>query len=342
MRNASPIRPMSELQASSHFFTPRGNNITVAVKKTCGLVARKLPPERCRTEDLMKLSKTASVEELQVISRFESLRKILLSEQYATPEKPLAYWALPTDRRLPLAFLGARLEDLLQRAVLRTVRHARDRTEENVLFCQTAGPGGQHRPLRTADRPDRTCPTRRVRQQRRRGARRRLQPGHGFGSRLEPMAGERGKHGLGHEMLGRFAPSLRNMTRVIWNTPAGGLHQLRPGRNPRHEDPRRETGPRHPRSLPQPARPGGQHGHPGAPGRADRPAADRRRRALDRAGAANAGRARPGRKSSSTSSARCWNKSASTPPSRSPAWRKIAWGSRRPSPACGRPRGPWA
>ena len=63
---------------------------------------------------MMKLSKTASVEELQVISRFEGLRKMLLSDQYADHrQKPLAYWALPTDRRLPLAFLGRSLEDLL-------------------------------------------------------------------------------------------------------------------------------------------------------------------------------------------------------------------------------------
>ena len=52
---------------------------------------------------------------MQVVSRFESLRKILLSEQYADHlKKPLAYWALPTDRRLPLAFLGRTLEDLLR------------------------------------------------------------------------------------------------------------------------------------------------------------------------------------------------------------------------------------
>ena len=63
----------------------------------------------------MKFTKSASVEELQVIGRFEGLRKILLSEQYADHlKKPLAYWALPTDRRLPLAFLGRTLEDLLQ------------------------------------------------------------------------------------------------------------------------------------------------------------------------------------------------------------------------------------
>ena len=62
----------------------------------------------------MRLVKTVSVEELQVASRFEGLRKLLLSEPYADHlDKPLAYWALPTDRRLPLAFLGRTLRDLL-------------------------------------------------------------------------------------------------------------------------------------------------------------------------------------------------------------------------------------
>ena len=51
---------------------------------------------------------------LQVVSRFEGLRKALLTEAYADHlDKPLAYWALPTDRRLPLALLGRTLRDLL-------------------------------------------------------------------------------------------------------------------------------------------------------------------------------------------------------------------------------------
>ena len=58
-------------------------------------------------EETMKFTKSASVEELQVTSRFESLRKILLSKDYVDHlTKPLAYWALPTDRRLPLAPAG--------------------------------------------------------------------------------------------------------------------------------------------------------------------------------------------------------------------------------------------
>ncbi len=57
----------------------------------------------------MRLGIMTSVEELRVVGHFESLRKILLSEAYAEHlDRPLAYWTLPTDRRLPLAFLGAR------------------------------------------------------------------------------------------------------------------------------------------------------------------------------------------------------------------------------------------
>ena len=62
----------------------------------------------------MKCSETSSVEELQAVTQFQRLREILMSPQYADHRKrPLAYWALPTDRRLPLAFLGRTLDDLL-------------------------------------------------------------------------------------------------------------------------------------------------------------------------------------------------------------------------------------
>ena len=71
----------------------------------------------------MKVSRTSSVEHLQVISRFESLRTILLSEDYADHRtRPLAYWALPTDRRLPLALLGRSLEDLLGTPILELMK----------------------------------------------------------------------------------------------------------------------------------------------------------------------------------------------------------------------------
>src|SRR6476660_8669547 len=62
----------------------------------------------------MKMNKVTSVEDYKIVSSFQSLRKTLLDDKFADRlEKPLAYWALPNDRRLPLAFLGRTVKDLL-------------------------------------------------------------------------------------------------------------------------------------------------------------------------------------------------------------------------------------
>ena len=62
----------------------------------------------------MKMNKATSVEEYKIVSSFQSLRNTLLDEKFADRlEKPLAYWAMPNDRRLPLAFLGRTIKDLL-------------------------------------------------------------------------------------------------------------------------------------------------------------------------------------------------------------------------------------
>ncbi|MCA9262935.1 MAG: hypothetical protein KDA60_03765, partial [Planctomycetales bacterium] len=60
------------------------------------------------------MSQPNSAEEHKLVSSFESVRKVLSDEQFADRwDKPLAYWALPNDRRLPLAFLGRSVGDLL-------------------------------------------------------------------------------------------------------------------------------------------------------------------------------------------------------------------------------------
>jgi hypothetical protein len=56
-----------------------------------------------------------SAEERKLISGFESVKRMLLQEEFSDRwDKPLAYWALPNDRRLPLAFLDRSLGELLQ------------------------------------------------------------------------------------------------------------------------------------------------------------------------------------------------------------------------------------
>ena len=171
----------------------------------------------------MRLVKTVSVEELQIVSRFESLRKMLLSEPYADHlDKPLAYWALPTDRRLPLAFLGRTLRDLLGTpfvdlsatpgigrkkigSLVQLLARAAN-TDPALLPAETLDPQSNGQPGRADGDPadnDGFDPT-----------------------NISEVTWAQWRssvvrHGLAGELLGRLAPSLQNMTRVIWNTPLG-------------------------------------------------------------------------------------------------------------------------
>jgi hypothetical protein len=169
----------------------------------------------------MKFTKSASVEELHVISRFESLRKILLSEQYTDHlKKPLAYWALPTDRRLPLALLGRTLEDLLN-APFSELTNTPGIGQKKIcsfvkLLARAANTDPSDLPTDVVSPPIlETEPT----------ADQESEAAEGFNPAAvsevvwAQWRASVVKHGLGAERLGRFAPTLRNMTRVIWNAP---------------------------------------------------------------------------------------------------------------------------
>ncbi len=175
----------------------------------------------------MKFTKTASVEELQVVSRFEGLRKILLSEQYADHlKKPLAYWALPTDRRLPLAFLGRTLEDLL-RTPFSELTNTPGIGQKKIcsfvkLLARAANTDPAELPLDEVAIPTGGAET--------------GEAHHVSSNGFDPTTVSEvvwgqwrasvAKHDLGEEKLGRFAPTLRHMTRVIWNTPLGAYTHL--------------------------------------------------------------------------------------------------------------------
>src|SRR5215471_19625062 len=60
------------------------------------------------------MGKASSLEDFKQIASYQSLRKQILDEGGTEHlERPLAYWALPGDRRLPTAFLGRPLGELL-------------------------------------------------------------------------------------------------------------------------------------------------------------------------------------------------------------------------------------
>jgi hypothetical protein len=158
------------------------------------------------------------LEELQTISRFESLRKILLAEGYAEHlEKPLAYWALPTDRRLPLAFLGRKLGELLNTPfseLSATQGIGQKKISSFVtLLGRAANTDPSELPAEFGVASD--------------AASKNGSSGNGNGfnpSTVSEVVWSQWqasvlKHNLEEESLGRFAPTLRNVTRVIWKTP---------------------------------------------------------------------------------------------------------------------------
>jgi hypothetical protein len=169
----------------------------------------------------MRPSKTASVEVLQTIGRFESLRKILHSETYAEHlDKPLAYWALPTDRRLPLAFLSRALRDLLDMPFAELAQTPGIGQKKLKAFVKLLARVANTDPADLPAEIDDVHP----------GHKKPLVPDpycsdNGFNpARISELQWEQWRasvvrNGLGQEKLGRFASSLQNMTKVIWNAP---------------------------------------------------------------------------------------------------------------------------
>ena len=166
----------------------------------------------------MKFVKSTSVEELQVIGRFEQLRKILVADQYAVHlDKPLVYWALPADRRLPLAFMGRKLGDLLaapfsELAATPGIGYQKIRSFIKLLARAANTDPAELPPDLPVPQTDQPSPVQAA-----------LTNGFDPAAVSEVLWGQWRstvlRHGLGPEPLGRFAPSLVHMTRVIWCRP---------------------------------------------------------------------------------------------------------------------------
>jgi hypothetical protein len=163
----------------------------------------------------------SSVEEFKILSHYENLRKVLLGEQYVGHlTKPLAFWALPSDRRLPLAFLGRSLKDLLStpfRELAATPGIGQKKIRSFIkLLARAASTNASEipdDPSLESGNGESDC------------GNGRSSNGKGFDpSSVSEVVWAQWRtsvmrHALENESLGRFAPSLRNVTRVIWNTP---------------------------------------------------------------------------------------------------------------------------
>ena len=161
------------------------------------------------------MAKTISAEEYKLRSSFEEIRKTLLTEQYQDRlDKPLAYWALPNDRRLPLAFLGRTIGDLLaspfdqltatpgigQKKIDSLVVLLRRAASEDSPSSTVESNGSSHPRIAEIEGNGQFSPTQ-------------VSELHWTAWRETVR-----RHRLGEQRLGRLVRTLQNVPTVIWNT----------------------------------------------------------------------------------------------------------------------------
>jgi hypothetical protein len=163
------------------------------------------------------MAKTTSAADVRLATNYESLRTTLLSKGYANRlDRPLAFWALPSDRRLPTALLGYTLRHLLSQPwdqLAATAGIGRKKLETLIKLLVRATkddaqgatpehlPGAEEVPADGRDEKGRFDP-----------------------QRVSEMVWVKWRdtvrrHGIGAEKLGRLTPSLQSLPSVVWNTP---------------------------------------------------------------------------------------------------------------------------
>jgi hypothetical protein len=163
------------------------------------------------------MTKAPSAEDVKLMDSFESVRAILLSGAYADRlDKPLAYWVVPSDRRLPLAFLPRTLGELLAQSfndLAVTAGIGKKKMSSLVMLLHRAVNTDPAQPFVAPPveaSADSTAVTL-------------LEEDFNPATVSELVWAQWREtvriHGIGQEKLGRLAPSLQDVPTVIWNTP---------------------------------------------------------------------------------------------------------------------------
>ena len=171
---------------------------------------------------MMKSHKVTSAEDYKIVSSFQSLRKTLLEEKFADRlEKPLAYWAMPNDRRLPLAFLGRTIKDLLDtpfEELSATPGIGQKKISSLVKLLSRATK--DHPPAVPFGMNDLAEAKRAAgKSGRRKSPRPMFDPAIVSEALWTQWLETARKHDVGREKLGRLAPTLQALPTVIWQTP---------------------------------------------------------------------------------------------------------------------------
>lgn len=178
----------------------------------------------------MKLNKSTAVIDYKLVTAFERVRKTLKEKFDDRLDKPLAYWAIATDRRLPLAFMGNTLRELLDTPfddLFSTAGIGQKKIRTLLVLLNRAA---RVKPLAAlAAVPDEIEDDADLAAGQQTG----IAPPHLVSEALWVRWRETVRtHHLEQEPLGRFAASLADMPHVIWYRPLGdytdlSLEQLR-------------------------------------------------------------------------------------------------------------------
>ncbi|HQU47478.1 MAG TPA: hypothetical protein PK867_32035, partial [Pirellulales bacterium] len=167
----------------------------------------------------------------KLVTGYESLRKKLLTAKFNDRlDKPLAYWVIGSDRRLPLAFMGRTLRDLLNTPFDELFATAGIGQKKIRTFLMLLNRAAQPKPIGAlADEEETYVDTA--------AEAAKEQPNTVDASLVSEALWVRWsatvrKHRLENEPLGRFAANLLDMPRVVWYRPLGeyvdlSLAQLR-------------------------------------------------------------------------------------------------------------------
>ena len=162
---------------------------------------------------------TTTTDEYKLDTSYEDVRQTLMEERYSNRlSKPLGYWVLPNDRRLPLAFLGRTLEELLATpfdelsatpgigekkigSLVKLLHRATKDQPPAIPFGSSQFSGSSTEGAEVN------------------GAVPKFDPSivsEALWSQWREVVRD---YGVGNEKLGRLAPSLQNLPTVIWHTP---------------------------------------------------------------------------------------------------------------------------
>jgi hypothetical protein len=163
-----------------------------------------------------------SAEEHKLITSFEAVKKTLSTEEFSDRlDKPLAYWALPNDRRLPLAFLGRSVGELLstpfdELTATRGIGQKKISSLVRLLHRATNSdpPAVPYGIKELADEIENTNTDDSV-------AECKFDPAMVSEALWVQWCETARRFHLGKERLGRLAPSLQHLPTVIWDTPLG-------------------------------------------------------------------------------------------------------------------------